>query len=52
MENRQGEVKNNIGVHAELVCTTHGHELRVGVYGWERVCKVEGNERGEMEQLQ
>ena len=32
MENRQGEVKNSIvNVEAkELVCMTHGHELRLG----------------------
>ena len=32
MENRQGEVKNNIGnVEAkELICMTHGHELKWG----------------------
>ena len=31
-ENRQGEVKNSIGnVEAkELICTTHGHELKGG----------------------
>ena len=37
-ENRQGEGKNSIGnVEAkELLCTTHGHELRWGVgnVGW------------------
>ena len=32
MENRQGEGKNSVGnVEAkEFICTTHGHELRVG----------------------
>ena len=32
VENRQGEVKNSIrNVEAkELICTTHGHELRWG----------------------
>ena len=39
VENRQGEVKNSIGnVEAkELVCMTHGHELKggnVGGRGW------------------
>ena len=31
-ENRQGEVKNSIGngEAKELICTTHGHELRQG----------------------
>ena len=35
MENRQGEVKNSIGnVEAkELICTTHGHELKWGNVG-------------------
>ena len=30
VENRQGEVKNSIGngEAKELICTTHGHELR------------------------
>ena len=39
MENRQGEVKNSIGnVEAkELVCRTHGHELKEGNVG-RRVC--------------
>ena len=34
MHDRQGEVKNRIG-HGEakeLICTTHGHEIREG--GW------------------
>ena len=32
VQNRQGEVKNSIGnVEAkELICATHGHELRGG----------------------
>ena len=32
VENRQGEVKNSRGNREakELICTTHGHELRVG----------------------
>ena len=32
VQNRQGEVKNSIGNKEakELICTTHGHELR----GW------------------
>ena len=35
MENRQGEVKNSVGnVEAkELVCMTHGHELKGGHAG-------------------
>ena len=45
MENRQGEGKNSIGnVEAkELICTTHGHELRGGECGREGVCRAEGN---------
>ena len=33
VENRQGEVKNSIGnVEAkELICTTHGHDLKGGM---------------------
>ena len=33
VQNRQGEVKNSIGnVEAkELICTTHGHELKGGM---------------------
>ena len=32
VQNRQGEVKNSIGngEAKELICTTHGHELRLG----------------------
>ena len=39
VENRQGEGKNSIGnVEAkELVCTTHGHELRAGNTGKKEV---------------
>ena len=35
MENRQGEGKNSIGnVEAkEVICMTHGHELKVGNVG-------------------
>ena len=35
MGNRQGEVKNSIGnVEAkELICMTHGHELKEGNVG-------------------
>ena len=37
VENRQAEVKNSIGnVEAkELICMTHGHELRWGECWWE-----------------
>ena len=36
--NRQGEVKNSVGngEAKELVCTTHGHELRQGNAGGRR----------------
>ena len=32
VQNRQGEVKNSVGngEAKELICTTHGHELRWG----------------------
>ena len=35
VENRQMEVKNSIGngETKELICTTHGHELRGGIAG-------------------
>ena len=38
VQNRQGEVKNSVGNGGtkQLICTTHGHELR----GWE--CQSEG----------
>ena len=44
VENRQGEVKNSIGnVEAkELICVTHGHELKGGEWRWEEVCRVGG----------
>ena len=36
MENRQREVKNSIGnvETKELICTTHGHELKGENAGW------------------
>ena len=42
VQNRQGEVKNNVGngEAKELICTTHGHELRWrggNAGGWEVV---------------
>ena len=45
MENRQGEGKNSIGnVEAkDLVCTTHGHELREAMLVGG--CRAEGNKR-------
>ena len=27
----------------ELICTTHGHELREGEFGWKGVYRAEGN---------
>ena len=56
MQNRQGEVKNNIGnVEAkELIYTTCEHELRQGREQGVLVggrCRVEGNEGGEMGKL-
>ena len=54
VENRQGEVKNSIGnVEAkELICMTHGHELRGGGnVGWEGVCRAERNKGMKMRQL-
>ena len=40
-----GEVKNSIrsGEAKELICTTHGHELRGGECWSEEGCRVEGN---------
>ena len=45
MENRQGEGKKSIGnVEAkELICVTHGNELKGRECGWEAVCRAEGN---------
>ena len=53
VENREGEIKNSIGhVEArELICTTHGHELKGQERGWEGVYRAEGNKEGEMGQL-
>ena len=46
VQNRQGEVKNSIGngEAKELICTTHGHELRWGVmeYWWEGAVRWRG----------
>ena len=40
------------GEAKELICVTHGHELKWGgESGWEGVCRVEGNKGGEMGQL-
>ena len=47
-QNRQGEVKNSIGnVEAkELICMTHGHELKGGNVG-ERGCAWQRGIEGE-----
>ena len=44
VKNRQGEVNNSIGNREvkELICMTHGHELRGGVMYVEVGCRVEG----------
>ena len=52
MENRQGEGKNSVGnVEAkELICMTHGHELKGGnVDG--RGCAGQRGKKGGMGQL-
>ena len=43
--NRQGEVKNSIrnGEAKELICMTHGHELREGGILVGGRCRAEGN---------
>ena len=54
MENRQGKGKNSVGnVEAkELICMTHGHELKRGwECGQEAGCREEGSNGGEMELL-
>ena len=45
MENRQGEGKNSIrnGKAKELICTTHGHELRAEGMQVGGGCRAEGN---------
>ena len=51
IQNRQGEIKNSIGngEAKELICITHGHELREEcMWGGDR---VEGNKGWEMGQL-
>ena len=52
VQNRQWEVKNSIGnVEAkELICMTHGHELRRGECGWEG-CAGQRGIKGEIGQL-
>ena len=53
MSNRQGDVKNSIGIEEdkELICTTHGHELKGGECGWEWEVQGRGEYRGEMRYL-
>ena len=43
VQNRQGEVKNSIGngETKELICTTHGLELRWRECWWEGWCRAE-----------
>ena len=44
VQNRQGEVKNiGNGEARELICMTHGHELRGGMLVEGGVCRVEGS---------
>ena len=47
VQNRQGEGKNSIGnVEAkELICITHGHEIRRGMRVG-AVCRMEGDKGG------
>ena len=53
MENRQGEVKNSIGngEAKELICTTHGHELRGRTAGRNRATGQRGAKKKKMGQL-
>ena len=48
MENRQGEVKNDIGnVEAkEFICMTHGHEPKEGNVGGKGCIGCKGMKRG------
>ena len=52
VQNRQGEGKNSIGnVEAkELICMTHGHELKGGMWVG-GVCMADWNKEGKMGQL-
>ena len=45
VQNRRGEVKNSIrkGEAKELICTTHGHDLRGGSAGGRGQCRAERN---------
>ena len=53
VQNRQGDVKNNVGngVAKELICMTHGHELRGGIAGGNVGHQVEEGKRGKLGQL-
>ena len=53
VQNRQEEVKNSIenGEAKELMCTTHGRELRVRTVGGRRDCRAEGNKEEKIGQL-
>ena len=44
-QNRQGEIKNSVGngEAKEFLCTTHGHELRVGGMLEGRGCRWRGD---------
>ena len=46
-----GDIKNSIGNGEvkELICTTHGHELRGMECWWEGWCKVEEGKREKMD---
>ena len=53
VQNRQGEVRNSMGngEAKELICTTHGHELRWGNaggrgYAWQR--GIKGRKMGQL----
>ena len=52
VQNRQGKVKNSIGngEAKELICTTHGHELRVGEMLEGRGYRAEGDKEEEKKQ--
>ena len=48
VQNRQGDVKNSVGNREakELICVTHGHELRGGIAGGKGCYQAEGGETG------
>ena len=53
MRNRQGDVKNSMGnVEAEeLICMTHGHELKGGNVAGRGCAGWRGMKRGKMGQV-